>query len=127
MALAPWFRRTLIATGLMNLAGALTFVPSFPALRTFARLPDPGHPFYGWLLSLWILFFGLAYLCLAFAITPERLLLYVGAAGKASVSLLLVTFRLFGDLPGSAPLAGSSDLLFAVLFSLWLYQTRNVG
>ena len=122
-----WFRRTLLVTGVLNLGGALIFAPVFPNLRTIAGLPEAGHSLYAWLLALWTLFFGLAYLRLAFATTSERLFLQVAAAGKASFTLLLIVFWLHGVLPIQAPLAGSSDLFFAVIFVVWLCQTRTVG
>ena len=121
-----WFRRALLATGVLNLGGALTLAPVFPNLRVLAGLPEAGHPLYAWLLALWTLFFGLAYLRLAFAPTPERLFLQVATAGKASFTLLLVAFWLRGVLPIQAPLAGLSDLFFAMVFVVWLYQTRAV-
>jgi hypothetical protein len=121
-----WFRRILLAAGVLNLGGALIFAPVFPKLRNLTGLPEAGHPLYPWLLSLWTLFFGFAYLRLAFATTPERLFLQVAAAGKASFTLLLIAFWLHGVLPIQAPLAGSSDLFFAMVFIVWLYQTRTV-
>jgi len=120
-----WFRRALLATGILNFGGALTFAPVFPNLRSLSGLPEAGHALYAWLLALWTLFFGLAYLRLAFATTCERLFLQVAAAGKASFSLLLIAFWLYGILPIQAPLAGASDLFFAAFFIIWLYQPHT--
>jgi hypothetical protein len=123
---APWFKKTLLATALMNVAGFVSFLPQFPAARMMSELPEAGHPLYAWLVALWILFFAIAYGRLAFIETPERLFLQVGAAGKASFFLLLVVFTLRGELPRWTPLAGVPDLIFASVFFLWLYQTRDV-
>jgi hypothetical protein len=117
------FRRVLLATAVMNIAGFFALLPPYPALRAWVGVPE-APPLYGWLLALWILFFGLAYLRLAFARTPERLFLQVAAAGKASFALLLIAFWLAGDLPLGAPLAGAADLGFAALFAARLVATR---
>jgi len=122
-----WFRRVLLVTAVMNILGAAIFAPPLTAARHLIGVPEPGHPFYGWILALWILFFGLGYLRLAFAKTPERLFVQLGAAGKASFFLLLAAFWLGGDLPILVPLSALPDLLFAILFALWLYQTRRSG
>lgn len=121
----PWFRRTLLATALMNVAGFVSFLPPFPAARVLAGLPEVSHPLYAWVVALWILLFGIAYGRLAFLDTQERLFVQIGAAGKCAFFCLLVGFTLRGELPSWAPLAGVGDLLFAGLFLLWLWQTRS--
>ncbi|MEO8601785.1 MAG: hypothetical protein ABI629_04320 [bacterium] len=118
------FRRALLATAVMNVVGFFALMPPFPFLRQLVGVPE-APPFYGWLLALWILFFGLAYLRLAYVRTPERLFLQIGAAGKASFALLLIVCWLAGDLPILAPLAGSPDLGFAALFAARVYATRD--
>jgi len=119
-----FFRRALLATGLMNFFGAVLLSPPAIGLRALAGLPEAGHPFYAWILSLWILCFGVAYLRLSVSTAEERFFVAIGAAGKATFSLLLVAFWLAGDLPGRAALAGSADLGFAAIFSFWLWTTR---
>jgi hypothetical protein len=121
----PWFRQTLLATALMNVAGSVSFLPQFPAARVLAGLPEATHPLYAWVVALWIFFFGIAYGRLAFLDTQERLFVQIGAAGKCLFFCLLVVFTLRGELQSWALLAGVGDLLFAGLFLLWLYQTRS--
>jgi len=118
------FRRALLATALMNIGGCILLMPPVTYARRLVGIPE-APPLYGWLLALWILFFGLGYWRLAFAPTPERLFLQVCAAGKASFALLLIAYWLAGDLPILAPLAGSPDLGFAALFAARLYGTRK--
>lgn len=119
------FRRALLATGLLNFFGALLIAPPSVALRALAGLPEAGHPLYAWILSLWILFFGIAYLRLSMSRARERYFVAIGAAGKASFSLLLAAYALAGDLPARAALAGSADLAFAAIFAYWLVATRE--
>lgn len=118
------FRRALLATGLLNLFGAALLAPPCVALRELAGLPEAGHGLYGWILSLWILFFGIGYLRLGRSTAQERYFVAIGAAGKASFSLLLASYWLAGDLPFRAALAGSADLGFAAVFVYWLRATR---
>jgi hypothetical protein len=122
---APWFKNTLLATAVMNVAGFISFLPQFPAARVMSGLPEAGHPLYAWLVASWILLFGIAYARLAFLETPERLFVQVGAIGKAMFFFLLLGFTLQGKLPAWAPLAGVADFIFAGLFFVWLYQTRS--
>ena len=118
-----FFRRALLATAVMNIGGFFALAPPFPVLRRLVGVPE-APPLYGWLLALWILFFGLGYLRLAFARTEERLFLQIAAAGKASFILLLIGFWLRGDVPILAPISASPDLAFAALFAVRLYETR---
>ena len=124
MAVDRLFRRALLATGLMNLFGAALLAPPSVALRGLTGFPEAGHPLYAWILSLWILFFGVGYLRLAVSTAQERFFVAIGAAGKASFSLLLAAYWLAGDLPGRAALAGSADLGFAAVFAWWLWASR---
>lgn len=119
-----FFRRALLATAVMNVAGAAALAPPFPALRRLVGVPE-APPIYGWLLALWILFFGIGYWRLAQADTEERLFLQITAAGKASFVFVLAAAWLAGMLPGTAPLAASPDLLFAALFVARLRQKSS--
>ncbi len=116
MRIEKLFKISLIATFFMNMAGALMFVPSFRLLREFGGLPEAGNPFYSLILSLWIFFFGIFYLRLWFAKTPERFFVAIGALGKSSFAVLLAVLALTGDLPLRAAFAGLPDLIIAVIF-----------
>lgn len=108
----------------MNMAGAVMFVPSVHFLREFGGLPEAGNPFYSLILSLWIFLFGVFYLRLAFAKTPERFFVAIGALGKSSFAILLAVLALTGELPLRAAFVGIGDLIIAVIFAVWLYQPR---
>lgn len=108
----------------MNMAGALMFVPQVRFLRELGGLPEAGNSFYPGVLSLWIFFFGVLYLRLAFSKSRERFFVLIGALGKSSFAVLLAALAFNGELPMRAALAGLSDLVIAVIFFAWLYQTR---
>lgn len=125
MKIEKWFKISLITTFFMNIVGALTFIPSFRALREFGGLPEAGNAFYSLILALWIFFFGIFYLRLAFAKTPERFFVAIGALGKSSFAVLLAVLAVIGELPLRAAFAGIPDLIIAVIFFAWLSQTRS--
>jgi hypothetical protein len=53
-------RWLLMVCGPMNVAGAVCFAPPFPHARQWFGLAEP-PAFYLWVLSAWILAFGVAY------------------------------------------------------------------
>ena len=118
-----FFRRALLATAAMNVGGFILLAPPVPFMRQLVGIPEP-PPLFGWLVALWVLFFGLCYWRLAYAKTEERFFLIISIAGKATFALLLVAYWLAGELPLVAPLAGSPDLFFAALFAARLYAIR---
>src|SRR3989442_12481678 len=117
-------RRALFATAGMNIVGAALFAPPARALRAVAGLPQGEHPLYLATVSMFVLLFGLAYLCAAAAGRADRLFITIAAVGKLSFFALLVWFWAFGALPVRAPLVGTGDLVFGFLFVVWLYGTR---
>jgi hypothetical protein len=64
--------------------------------------------------------FGFGYLWTAIAGRADRLFIALAAAGKTAFVLLLVALWTGGTLPLRAPLVGSADLVFALLFVRWL-------
>lgn len=108
----------------MNMAGAVMFLPPIRFLREVGGLPEAGNSFYSIILSLWIFFFGVLYLRLAFARTQERFFVIVGALGKSSFAVLLAVLTFTGELPARAILAGTPDLIIAIIFFAWLSKTR---
>ena len=58
--LSPAMRWMLMVSGPMNLVGAALFAPPMSALRRAFGLPE-SEAFYLWILSAWVLAFGVAY------------------------------------------------------------------
>jgi hypothetical membrane protein len=117
-------RRALFATAAMNTLGAALFAPSARALRAVAGFPEAEHPLYLATVSMFVLLFGVGYLWAAVAGRAERLFIAVAAAGKLSFFALLVSFWAAGSLPVRAPLVGTGDLVFGILFLIWLYGSQ---
>lgn len=125
MKIEIWFKAALIATFFLNMAGTLVFLPPFRALRNFGGLPEAENPLYALTIAIWIFFFGIGYLRLAFSTRRQSLFVLVGALGKSSFAILLAVFAALGELPARAALAGLPDLLIAAIFFAWLFKTRE--
>lgn len=119
-----YMKRALLATGLMNLFGSVSFLPFVTSIRRSTGLPE-AHPFFLWLLALWIAGFGAVYLSLGISGRIDRSFLTIGAFGKLSFALLLIAFWLSGDFPLSAPFFGLADLFFGALFAFYLWTTHR--
>ncbi|MDP1571510.1 MAG: hypothetical protein Q8L86_16065 [Vicinamibacterales bacterium] len=119
-------RWLLILCGPMNLAGAICFAPPFPAGRQLLGLPE-APPLYLWILSSWVLAFGVAYLLQGWSGRASRGVLAVGAWGKAVFGAVLLAQSATGDLPWQAGAAAVPDLLLAAVFVVWLWRSRAVA
>jgi hypothetical protein len=119
-----WFRYLLAATALLNLGGAIAFVPPIHSSAESSGMPS-AHPFYLWTLSSWILIFGVGYFWMALTAKPERLFIAAAAAAKLAIAVLLFAFWRVGDLPLMALFVGCADLFFAIAFIYWLFRTAE--
>ncbi len=118
-------KTVLLATAVMNMFGAVLFMPVFPFFREFFGLPNVTHPLYLWIISSWIFFFGLCYLWLAVTGRRERLFLTIAAAGKLSFAVLMITYWIDGEIPTLAAAGSSGDLFFGSFFLRYIWQTKN--
>lgn len=120
-----WMKIALIVSGVLNMFGALLFLPASSALRTANGLPDGSHPFYLSIISSWIFLFGLCYLWLGIKGRSERLFLVIGAAGKTAFVALAFLFAALGDIPITTALSTLPDLLFASIFAYYLLTSTE--
>ena len=123
--LPTWMRVVMFATAIMNVLGAITFVPRARALREMSGFPIVAHPFYLSTIGAFILVFGLAYLWSGIAGRTDRLFVAVAAAGKLMFFALLVRYTVAGILPSAAVLSGMGDLIVGSLFLVWLWSART--
>jgi len=119
-----WFRIVLLATAAMNILGALAFIPANRAGREQFGFPE-AHPLYLWILASWIFAFGLCYLWMAIKQSRERLFIAVGAIGKLSFFGILLILAGLSELPFRAVPGGFGDLIFGILFVVWLFKNRT--
>jgi hypothetical protein len=122
--MTPWFRLTLYVTAISNFFGFLIFIPPSFLFRRLLGLPI-SHSFYLSVLAFYILLFALVYGYFAQKNKADRSLIFVGLLGKAFFSLALLYFSVFGDISLLTASVGFPDLVFALLFAIWLGQTRE--
>ncbi len=116
-------RWLLMACGPMNLAGAICFAPPFTAGRQLLGLPEPPS-IYLWILSSWVLAFGVAYFLQGWSGRPSRGVLALGAWGKTVFGALFVWQAATGELPWLAGASAAPDLAIAAVFAGWLWRSR---
>ena len=121
--LPKWMRWTLVLTAVYNVFGVLLFLPLLSIGRRLIGLPE-AHPFYLWLVTIWIGSFAVIYLWLAATKRPDRAFLIIAVTGKFAFWSLNVIFWLTGQFPVIAPLVALGDLITAILFAWWLWSTR---
>jgi hypothetical protein len=73
--------------------------------------------FYQWMLSLWVLAFGVAYAHAGWRGRADGSLLALGAFGKGVFVVLMAWMAWRGDVPATTALASLSDLVLAVIFA----------
>lgn len=110
-------------TAIYNVFGVLLFFPLLSTGRRIIGLPD-AHPFYLWLVTIWIGSFAVLYVWLAVTRQSNRALLIIAVTGKFAFWSLNLIFWLAGDFPVIAPLVASGDLITAILFAWWLWKAR---
>lgn len=124
-SLPSWMRTALYATAVMNVLAAGMFFPAAKPIRDRVGLPEFGHPLYATTVAMFIFLFGLAYGWTARAGRSDSLFIALSAAGKFSFFATLVCFWAAGTLPLRAPVLGSADLFFSVLFVAWLVSEKT--
>lgn len=116
---------TLIASGVLNMFGALLFLPTSESFRVANGFPPGSHPLYLSIISSWIFLFGLCYLWLGIKGRNERLFLVIGATGKAVFVALAFLFAALGDIPMTTALSTLPDLAFAASFTYYLVGSTD--
>lgn len=124
--LGPAMRWMLLASGPMNLGGAVLFAPPMAAIRRGLRLPD-ADAFYLWILSAWVLAFGVAYFQMGWTGRPNRGVIALGAWGKAVFAVLVTALAAQGRVSVLAGASAVPDLVMAAAFSWWLWTSTPAG
>lgn len=122
--LGPGMRFLLLCCGPMNIAGAVCFSPPFTAVRRAFGLAEP-PPLYLWVLSAWIMAFGVAYFVQGWTGRANRGVLALAAWGKGVFAGLLIAMSVSGEIKHFAGIAVLPDLILAFVFAGWLWRTRG--
>ena len=75
--------------------------------------------------GLLVAIFGVAYGLVAYRPLPNRNLVAIGALGKAGAVVLASWHAMHNHIPQSVYLLAMGDLVFVVIFCIFLAQTRN--
>lgn len=111
---------------MFNLFGAISFAPPiYDQVADAIGFAKTASPVGFWVLATWILIFGVGYVWLAMYSKSEPLFIAVAAACKMAIALFFFVFWFTGDLPSILLVAGFGDFIFALLFVVWLLQTRS--
>lgn len=127
MQLDNWVGRSLWITLPFNFIAA--YALSFPtsSISRFVELPAQPYNFYTVFSGAMVALFGLTYTWMALQPAINRPLLAFGACAKLlAVTTAAILFTL-GEFSGLALLIVSGDLVFAVLWGAWLFQTRTAS
>src|SRR6266487_5429762 len=100
--LERWMQWTLVLTAIYNVFGILLFIPVLTIGRRLTGLPA-AHPFYLWLVTIWIGSFAVLYVWLAVQRQSDRAFLIIAVIGKFAFWSLMLIFWLAGDFRGVAP------------------------
>jgi len=117
-------RALLMACGAMNVVGTICFLPPFLVARRMVRLPD-APPFYLWVLAAWILAFGAAYAHQGWTGRLNRSVLALGAWGKATFAVALVSTAIGRAAAPVAIVAAMPDAACAAAFGWWLWRSSR--
>jgi hypothetical protein len=108
----------------MNLAGAICFSPPVTFLRRQFGLMEP-HPFYLWVLTAWILAFGVAFFLQGWTGQANRGILALGVWGKGIFAGFMFGMAAAGEATPFAAMSAGPDLVLAGVFAIWLWRTRS--
>lgn len=122
--LPRFVRGVLLASGPLNAFGAILFAPPMSMLRNELGLPE-ADPFYLWVLSAWVLAFGVAYVHMGWTGRADRGVLALGAWGKAVFAVLMLSLFARGQVSVLAGVGALPDLVMAVVFAAWLVTNRG--
>lgn len=121
--MSQWFRKTLFASAIINFLGAFILFPYFQIptfLRNFVGFPEASLQFYPLLVSVWIAFFGVAYLWLALRQKNNLMFFCFTACGKLSFAIAIIFFYLQGSLGFLTLSTALVDFVLAVLFLAYI-------
>lgn len=114
-------------TALCNFAVGGALVAASGPVAAHLGVSGLGSAYLVGLAGLLIAMFGLAYAVVAWDPPRNRNLVVIGAIGKASAAVLASFHALAHHIPDDVFLLGAGDLVLALLFAVYLRQTRTAA
>lgn len=121
------WRMFFIAATLFNIAAGLPLLAAPDAMLQSLNMPVPYDLLYHRFTGLLILAFGGLYAAIAYDQHRFGPLLWLGAAGKAGVILLMGDAYISGRVPFQAFAVSLGDLLFVIGFLAFLLAPRKTA
>jgi hypothetical protein len=123
IGMSNWMRGIFFVSGIINVLGALMFVPQIGFGHRLLGLAEVA-PVYLWIIVSFILLFGIGYFYLSVTGRRESLFVYIAATGKIVFAIILWVYVLKDQLSLMAIQSALTDFVLGVIFLIWLYQTR---
>jgi hypothetical protein len=120
-----WLKPSLTLAAIANLAAAALFAVPDSTAGSLVGLPADVPVLYALLAGWLVAVFGIGYGALARQHIPDRLLLTLGAIGKAGFFLIVLLLWLGSSLSPRLVALAAVDLVFALFWSVWLYANRR--
>lgn len=114
-----WLRASLFFSTPLNLFGAISLSPLWPAGWSPAGTPVP-PPLHGWILASFVLGFGIAYGWMAVTNRPSRAILALACYGKLAFALACYGEAAVGRIPWTVGITGTPDLVLGLIFAAYL-------
>ena len=86
---------------------------------------QPTETIWRYLSALLIGMYGVGYALCAINPTLNRNIIILGLIGKLFVVLLVIALYAAGDIPVGIPVVASGDLIYVILFFIFLLRTRT--
>jgi hypothetical protein len=123
------WRIFFLVAGLFNIFGGIMGFLNLESDLTGAGLPAPNYPFFGHLLFVAVIIFGIGYLMVWRNPLAHRGIVWLGLLAKVAGMTMTWLAVSQGQLPaepfGVQPFF--ADLPWAVAFALFLWKTRDAG
>ena len=129
------FKKVFLIAAICNISGGLGAIFFFESSMTSLWGAEYIQLFYDNRVALstyrlfWalVIIFGVGYYIISLDLTKNRAVIWMAIAGKLTVFLVWSYDYYMGKIQLAAFIGGTGDLVFALIFILFLWQTRDMG
>ena len=129
------FKKIFLIAAIWNISGGVGAILLFESSMTNLWGADYIQLFYDNRVALstyrlfWalVIIFGVGYYIISLDLTKNKAVIWMAIAGKLTVFLLWSYDYYMGKIQLAAFIGGTGDMVFALIFILFLWQTRDMG
>lgn len=129
------YRRVFLIAAIWNISGGLAAIFLFESNMTSLWGAEYIQLFYENRVALstyrlfWalVIIFGVGYFIVSQDLTKNRAVIWMAVAGKLTVFIIWSYDYSIGAIQPAALIGGTGDLIFTLIFLLFLWQTRDTG